>query len=72
MDEKLIEKVADDLFDPLTLTDVDLMGGIRRLTGSCSATPLLCGSSLQNVAVQPLMEAIVTCLPGPIERALPM
>lgn len=72
MDDVLIERVSDDLFDPLTLTHDDLITGIRRLTTSCSATPLLCGSSLHNVGVQPLMDAILAYLPGPLERPLPM
>ena len=72
MDDQLIEKIAEDSFDPLTLTCRELMDGIRRLTSSCLATPLLCGSSLQNMGVQPLMSAIVTYLPGPPERPMHM
>ena len=68
MDDHLIEKLADDSFDPLTLTDEELVGGIRRLTLGNLATPILCGSSLQNMAVQPLMDAIINYLPGPSER----
>ena len=70
MDDQLIEKISDDSFDPLTLTHEELMGGVRRLTTSCMATPIMCGSSLQNTAVQPLMDAIVSYLPGPTERPI--
>lgn len=72
MDDQLIDKISDDSFDPLTLTEEELAGGIRRLTKACLATPLLCGSSLQNTAVQPLMLAIVDYLPSPMERRLLM
>ncbi len=72
MDDQLIEKISDDSFDPLTLTHEELMGGVRRLTLACLATPIMCGSSLQNTAVQPLMDAIVTYLPGPAERPIQM
>ena len=72
MDDQLIEKIADDSFDPLTLSCEELTNGIRRLTTTCSATPLLCGSSLQNIGVQPLMDSMVTFLPGPQERSLLM
>lgn len=68
MDDSLVEKLADDSFDPLTLTREELVGGIRRLTVANVATPVLCGSSLQNMAVQPLMDAIISYLPGPDER----
>lgn len=69
MDDQLIEKLSDD---PLTLTHEELAGGICRVTKACLATPLMCGSSLQNVAVQPLMDGIVSYLPGPLERPLHM
>ena len=72
MDDQLIEKISDDTFDPLTLSHEELAGGLCRLTSSCLATPLLCGSSLRNVAVQPLMDAIVTYLPSPFQRPLSM
>ena len=68
MDDLLIEKLSDNSFDPLTLTQQELTGGIRRLTVANLATPILCGSSLRNMAVQPLMDAIVTYLPGPHEK----
>ncbi len=67
MDDHLIERVIDDDFDVLAMSHEDLAGGLRRLTRSCLATPLLCGSSLRNVGVQPLMDAIVTYLPSPLE-----
>ena len=70
MDDQLIDRIADDSFDPLTLSHEELEGGIHRLTKACLATPLLCGSSLQNVAVQPLMSAILSYLPGPEERRI--
>ena len=70
MDDGLIEKLSDDSFDPITLTQEELVGGIRRLTLANLATPILCGSSLQNVAVQPLMDAIVSYLPGPHEKSV--
>ena len=69
MDDRLIERVADDDFDVLTMSHEDLAGGLRRLTQSCLATPLLCGSSLHNVGVQPLIDAIVTYLPSPLENS---
>ena len=70
LDGQLEEVLANHDFDPVSLQDDLLKAGIRRLTLSCSATPVLCGSSLKNVAVQPLMEAIVNYLPTPQERTL--
>ena len=70
LDSQLEEVLADQDFDPISLQDDLLKAGIRRLTLLCSTTPVLCGSSLKNVAVQPLMEAIVDYLPAPKERTL--
>ena len=70
LDNQLEEVLADQDFDPISLQDDLLKAGIRRLTLSCSATPILCGSSLKNVAVQPLMEAIINYLPAPQERTI--
>ena len=68
LDNDLLEMVADDSFDPLTLRDDQLRPAIRRLTLGQLATPVLCGSSLKNIGVQPLMDAIVEYLPRPEER----
>ena len=70
LDSQLEGVLADQDFDPISLQDDLLKAGVRRLTLSCSATPVLCGSSLKNVAVQPLMEAIIDYLPAPKERTL--
>ena len=68
MDTELEEVLAEQDFDPLSLQEDVLRSAIRRLTLSCSATPVLCGSSLKNIGVQPLMDAIINYLPSPEER----
>ena len=68
MDTELEHVLAEQDFDPLSLREDVLKAAIRRLTLSCSATPVLCGSSLKNVGVQPLMDAIIDYLPSPEER----
>ena len=70
LDSELEEVLADQDFDPISLQEDQLRAGIRRLTLSCSATPVLCGSSLKNVGVQPLMNAIISYLPAPEERTV--
>ena len=40
---------------------------IRQGTLSRSFTPVLCGASLRNVGVQPLLDAVVDFLPSPID-----
>jgi elongation factor G len=45
----------------------DLRKVIRQGTLSRSFTPVLCGASLRNVGVQPLLDAVVDFLPSPID-----
>ncbi|GAA6219261.1 ribosome-releasing factor 2, mitochondrial [Lates japonicus] len=76
----LIEQVADldDKFAELLLTDfsdnfdavpsVKLQEAVRRVTLARKGVPVLCGSSLRNKGVQPLLDAIIAYLPTPSER----
>ncbi|XP_046694829.1 ribosome-releasing factor 2, mitochondrial isoform X2 [Silurus meridionalis] len=76
----LIEQVAelDDEFAELLLGEYGdnfdsmpagkLQEAIRRVTLSRKGVPVLCGSSLKNKGVQPLLDAITTYLPAPDER----
>lgn len=76
----LIEQVADldDEFAELLLGDysenfdavppVKIQEAVRRLTLARKGVPVVCGSSLRNKGVQPLLDAITTYLPAPNER----
>ena len=74
----LIETLADfdDTLGMHVLNDtkydqipsVDIMNALRRATLSQSVVPILCGSSFKNMGVQPLMNAVVSFLPNPLER----
>ncbi|MFE9784824.1 elongation factor G [Nocardia salmonicida] len=47
---------------------VDLMkAAIRRMTIAAQAYPVLCGSALANIGVQPLLDAVVDYLPSPLD-----
>ncbi|HVW67160.1 MAG TPA: elongation factor G [Candidatus Peribacteraceae bacterium] len=70
----LMEKVAeanDDLIDKFlengALTDEELIMGIRKATVSGKIYPVLCGSSLKNVGVQRVLNAVVAYLPSPLD-----
>jgi elongation factor G len=73
--EALIELVAeaDDalmerFFEEGTLTSDELIGGLKRATSAGKVFPLLCASGLLNVAIQPLLDAVVAYAPAPTER----
>jgi elongation factor G len=70
--EKLIEAVAetdDELvmkyLEGEALTNEEITTGLRIGTLDGSIIPVLCGSALANVGIQPLMDAIIACLPSP-------
>lgn len=68
LDSQLLETVLEDSFDPLTMAGARLQQGLQRLTLAGEATPVLCGSALRNIGVQPLMDAMAHYLPAPSER----
>lgn len=45
-----------------------LQEAVRRVTLARKGVPVLCGSSLRNKGVQPLLDAITAYLPAPSER----
>ncbi|WP_435811362.1 elongation factor G [Streptomyces termitum] len=50
------------------LTDGTLTGALRELTLSGAAVVLLCGSAYRNRGVEPLLDAVVSYLPSPLDR----
>ena len=68
--EKVAEKDEEVLEAYLEQGDVSvdvLKAGIRRVVTANEMTPVLCGSSLKNKGVQPLLDAVVAYLPSPLE-----
>ncbi|MFH0771479.1 MAG: elongation factor G [Candidatus Omnitrophota bacterium] len=79
-DRQMAEKFRGELIDSVVETDDALMekylGGedlsaeeiIKALKTACASAnviPVLCGSALQNIAIAPLLDAIVDLLPSP-------
>jgi elongation factor G len=63
-DEALMEK----FFEAGTLTDDELVAGLRSATMAGKIFPLVCVSGLLNIGVQPMLDAIATYLPSPADR----
>jgi elongation factor G len=74
MRAKMIEQVVET-DDELTLkyleggeiSPEDIRRGLRKAVIAGKATPVLCGSSLRNKGVQPLLDAVVDYLPSPLD-----
>ncbi len=69
--EKVAENSTDDLMDKFlqnsALTDDEIRTGLRIATVSNKLYPVLCGSSLQNMGVQLMLDAVVHYLPSPLD-----
>jgi len=72
---ELVEKVADldegvmeAFLEKGDLSNDELVPAIRRLVVAGKFVPVLCGTSLRDKGVQPLLDAIVAYLPSPEDR----
>ncbi len=72
---ELVEKVADGdegvmeaFLEKGDLTKEELVPAIRRLVVAGKFVPVLCGTSLRDKGVQPLLDAVVAYLPSPEDR----
>ncbi|OGO24658.1 MAG: translation elongation factor G, partial [Chloroflexi bacterium RBG_16_50_9] len=45
----------------------DLKQGLRRVTLANKGVPVLCGSALKNIGVQPLLDTVIDYLPSPLD-----
>src|SRR6185436_2089402 len=75
--EALIEMVAeaDDtlmekFFEAGTLTQEELVGGLKRGFTAGRVFPVLCASAAANIGMQPILDAILGYVPSPAERPL--
>ncbi|CAN5856900.1 elongation factor G [soil metagenome] len=72
--QTLIEQIAevdDALMEKYlageTLTEEEVVAGIREMTVTSQAYPVLCGSAFKNKGVQPMLDAVISYLPSPLD-----
>jgi elongation factor G len=72
--ERLLEAVAETSEELLeryladgTLDEEQIIAGLRIGTIGNLLVPVLCGSAFKNKGVQPLLDAVVDCLPSPLD-----
>lgn len=75
--EALVELVAeadDELmsrfFDEGTLTDEELVAGLRTAVGKGAIVPVFCASGIENIGADRLLEALVQYAPSPLAHPL--
>jgi elongation factor G len=64
VDEKLMEK----FFEAGTLSDQELVAGLRSATVGAKIFPLVCTSAILNVGVPQTLDAVLAYLPSPLDR----
>ena len=76
--EQLIEMVAEadeqlmeTFFAEGTLTQEQLLSGLRTATVAGKLFPLVCTSGLHVIGIQPLLDTIINYVPAPAERDFP-
>jgi elongation factor G len=62
-DDRITEKFLNDE----EITGADLRAALRRATISNQAVPVLCGASFKNKGVQPMLDAVISYLPSPLD-----
>lgn len=73
--KKLVEQIAetdDSLLEKYLekgdLPEEDIITGLKHGTLGGGLLPVLCGSPVKNMGIQPLLDMILKCLPSPVER----
>ncbi len=64
VDDVIMEKYLNDE----ELTEAELKAAIRRATLQKGCVPVVGGSALKNIGVQPLLDCVVDFLPSPLDR----
>ena len=74
--KKMVEQIAetDDALlerylDKGDLSQEDIIAGLKHGTIGGGLLPVLCGSPVRNMGIQPLLDMVLTCLPSPVEHA---
>jgi len=72
--QQLIEKLAeynDEIMEAylegIDISPSDLRAALRQVTLANKGVPILCGSALRNKGVRPLLDAIISYLPSPLD-----
>lgn len=66
--ELVLERDGDGEGNGGSYTISEVLAALRRVCLSRAAVPVLCGSSLRGIGVEPLLDSVSTFLPSPLDR----
>jgi elongation factor G len=61
------DKLMEKYFETETLTEEEILRGLKARMKRGTLVPVLCGSAAMNIGVQPLMRSIIQFLPSPVD-----
>lgn len=65
LDEIFMEKYLNSSY-----SIEDIKEALRRITLKGIGSPVLCGSALKNIGIQPLLDAVIDFLPSPLDKPI--
>ncbi|MBB5020487.1 elongation factor G [Chitinivorax tropicus] len=72
--EKMVEAAAEANEDMMnkyleegTLSEEEIISGLRTRTINCEIQPMLCGTAFKNKGVQRMLDAVIELLPSPVD-----
>jgi elongation factor G len=63
------DALMEKYFEAETLTDEEILRGLRARVRRGTLVPILCGSAGKNIGVQATMQALIKLLPSPVDAA---
>jgi elongation factor G len=63
------DALMEKFFEAGELSDAEILTGLRAVTRKGSAVPVFCAAAGHSIGLQPLLDAIITLLPSPVDAA---
>ena len=61
------EDLMNEYLENGTLSEEDVIKGLRQRTIDCEIQPMLCGTAFKNKGVQRMLDAVIELLPSPVD-----
>ena len=61
------EELMNQYLENGSLSEADIIKGLRQRTIACEIQPMLCGTAFKNKGVQRMLDAVIELLPAPVD-----